>query len=361
MLPYVSGFRRAALDFSAKWRLVTEMSVTPLGPWRPIPRGRCLPEYRPGYSLESYSLDIRSNGVLFLKINRKDPMRIATFNINSINGRLANLLRWLEVSSPDVACLQEIKCTNAAFPRKALEAAGYRAIWCGQGPHHGVAILARDVDPIETRRNLPGDSADREARYIEAAVNGLLIGCLNLPNGNPQPGPKFAYKLDWFGRLIAYAEELKLSRAPVVLAGDYNVVPTDADIYAMRSWRTNALVQPEPRAAFARLVSSGWTDALRELHPDETMYTFWDYKRDAWSRARRRHASRPSSSQRNHRAEARCRGRRSQRPRPVERERPCTSVGRDPRLNPKPAPVSCGVGHGSCACRNQDGKKGLHA
>jgi exodeoxyribonuclease-3 len=211
-------------------------------------------------------------------------MRIATFNINSINGRLANLLRWLEVSSPDVACLQEIKCTNAAFPRKALEAAGYSAIWCGQGPHHGVAILARDVDPIETRRNLPGDSADREARYIEAAVNGVLIGCLYLPNGNPQPGPKFAYKLDWFQRLIAYAGELKLSRAPVVLAGDYNVVPTDADIYAMRSWRTNALVQPEPRAAFARLVSSGWTDALRELHPDETMYTFWDYMRDAWSR-----------------------------------------------------------------------------
>ena len=138
--------------------------------------------------------------------------------------------------------------------------------WCGQGPHHGVAILARDFDPIETRRSLPGDSADREARYIEAAVNGVLIGCLYLPNGNPQPGPKFAYKLDWFERLIAYASELKQSGAPVVLAGDYNVVPTDADIYALRSWRKNALVQPEPRAAFARLVSLGWTDAVRALH-----------------------------------------------------------------------------------------------
>jgi exodeoxyribonuclease-3 len=169
-------------------------------------------------------------------------MRIATFNVNSINGRLANLLRWLEVSSPDVACLQEIKCTNAAFPRKAIEAAGYSAIWCGQGPHHGVAILARDVDPIETRRNLPGDSVDREARYIEAAVNGVLIGCLYLPNGNPQPAPKVALQARLVPALIAYARELKLSRAPVVLAGDYSVVPTDADIYAMRSWRTNVLM-----------------------------------------------------------------------------------------------------------------------
>jgi exodeoxyribonuclease-3 len=211
-------------------------------------------------------------------------MKIATFNINNINGRLANLLRWLEVSRPDVACLQEIKCTDAAFPRRALEAVGYGAVWCGQGPHHGVAILARDVEPIETRRSLPGKPSDRQARYIEAAVNGVLVGCLYLPNGNPQPGPKFDYKLDWFERLITYAAELKQSGAPVVLAGDYNVVPTDADIYAMRSWRKNALTQPEPRAAFARLVNVGWLDALRELNPDQPVYTFWHYLRDAWSR-----------------------------------------------------------------------------
>ncbi len=211
-------------------------------------------------------------------------MKIATFNINGVNRRLDNLLCWLRESRPDVACLQEIKCTNSGFPHTALTAAGYGAIWRGQGPHHGVAILARGVDPIETRRSLPGDPLDLEARYIEAAVNGVLIGCLYLPNGNPQPGPKFIYKLAWFERFIAHAAELDRSHVPVVLAGDYNVVPTDADIYAMRSWQKNALVQPEPRAAFARLLASGWTDALRGLHPDEPMFTFWDYMRDAWTR-----------------------------------------------------------------------------
>jgi exodeoxyribonuclease-3 len=211
-------------------------------------------------------------------------MKIATFNINGINRRLDNLLDWLVTTRPDVACLQEIKCRNAEFPDRALKNAGYGAIWRGQGPHHGVAMLARGVEPLETRRALPGDAGDREARYIEAAVNGVLIGCLYLPNGNPQPGPKFTYKLAWFERLIAHAADLDRSGAPVVLAGDYNVVPTDADIYAMRSWQTNALVQPEPRALFARLVQSGWTDALRELHPGESIYTYWDYMRDAWSR-----------------------------------------------------------------------------
>ncbi len=211
-------------------------------------------------------------------------VKIATFNINGVNGRLENLLRYLDEAQPSVVCLQEIKCRNADFPQKALENAGYGAIWRGQGPHHGVAILARGVDPIETRRTLPGDAGDVEARYIEAAVNGILIGCLYLPNGNPQPGPKFAYKLAWFERLILYARELHASGAPVVLAGDYNVVPTDADIYAMRSWLTNALVQPEPREAFARLTRSGWTDAVRSLHPLEPHYTFWHYLRDAWNR-----------------------------------------------------------------------------
>jgi exodeoxyribonuclease-3 len=211
-------------------------------------------------------------------------MKIATFNINGVNRRLPNLLAWLDASRPDVACLQEIKCRNAEFPQAALEAAGYASIWRGQGPHHGVAILARGVEPIETRRELPGDRIDSEARYLEAAVDGILIGCLYLPNGNPQPGPKFTYKLAWFERLIAYAAELQAASVPVVLAGDYNVVPTDADIYAMRSWLTNALVQPEPRAAYARLLEAGWTDALEALHPGEPVYTFWHYLRGAWGR-----------------------------------------------------------------------------
>jgi len=191
---------------------------------------------------------------------------------------------WLEEAQPDVVCLQEIKCSNAGFPAPPLRAAGYGAIWRGQGPHHGVALLARNVDPIETRRSLPGDAADSEARYIEAAVNGVLVGCLYLPNGNPQPGPKFAYKMAWFERLIAHAAALQQSDAPTILAGDYNVVPTDADIYALRSWRDNALVQPGPRAAFARLLEMGWTDALHELQPERRNYTYWDYLRNGWSR-----------------------------------------------------------------------------
>ena len=211
-------------------------------------------------------------------------MKIATFNINDINRRLKNLLDWIDEAQPDVVCLQEIKCSNAAFPGAALRAAGYGAIWHGQGPHHGVAILAHDVDPIETRRALPGDPRDREARYLEAAVNGVLIGCLYLPNGNPQPGPKFAYKLAWFERLITHAADLRTAGVPVVLAGDYNVVPTDADIYRSQSWRDNALVQPEPRAAFARLLQQGWIDAVRAFHPGDPMYSFWHYERNAWKR-----------------------------------------------------------------------------
>jgi exodeoxyribonuclease III len=211
-------------------------------------------------------------------------VNIATFNINGIERRLENLLAWLASAQPDVVCLQEIKCTNAGFPRAALEAAGYGSIWRGQGPHHGVAILARGGEPLETRRDLPGDPADREARYIEAAVNGVLIGCLYLPNGNPQPGPKFDYKLAWLARLLTYAAELQAANVPAVLAGDYNVVPTDFDIYDMRSWTDNALVQPEPRALFALLIARGWTDALRTLHPSEPMYTFWHYLRKRWER-----------------------------------------------------------------------------
>jgi exodeoxyribonuclease-3 len=183
-----------------------------------------------------------------------------------------------------VACLQELKAPQDKFPEQAIRDAGYGAIWQGQSRWNGVAILARGCEPVETKRCLPGDEADEQARYIEAAVNGVLIGCLYLPNGNPQPGPKFDYKLAWFERLIRYAGELIESGLPVVLAGDYNVVPTDFDIYNSRSWLDNALLQPESREAYSRLLAQGWTDALREQHPDERIYTFWDYFRNAWGR-----------------------------------------------------------------------------
>ena len=211
-------------------------------------------------------------------------MKIATFNINGVNKRLVNLLAWLEAARPDVVCLQEVKCTDADAPAAALQHAGYGSIWQATGRWHGVAILARGAQPLLARRRLPGEPDDTEPRYIEAAVQGVLIGCLYLPNGNPQPGPKFAYKLRWFDRLIAHAATLHATGLPVVLAGDYNVVPTDADIYNVRSWRTNALLQPQPRTAWRRLLDAGWTDALRTQHPDTPMYTFWDYMRDAWPR-----------------------------------------------------------------------------
>jgi exodeoxyribonuclease-3 len=211
-------------------------------------------------------------------------VKIATFNVNGINGRLPRLLEWLEESQPDVACLQELKAPQDKFPASAVEKAGYGAIWQGQSRWNGVAILARGCDPVETRRCLPGDPSDEQARYIEAAVNGVLVGCLYLPNGNPQPGPKFDYKLAWFERLIAYAAELLAADVPVVLAGDYNVVPTDADIYNTRSWLKDALLQPESREAYRRFLAQGWTDAIRHLHPDEPIYTFWDYFRNAWGR-----------------------------------------------------------------------------
>ena len=201
-----------------------------------------------------------------------------------MNGRLPRLLEWLEETKPDVACLQELKAPQEKFPAKAIEKAGYGAIWQGQSRWNGVAILAKGCEPVETRRCLPGDPSDEQARYIEAAVNGLLVGCLYLPNGNPQPGPKFDYKLAWFERLIAYAAELMAAELPVVLAGDYNVVPTDFDIYNPRSWLKDALLQPESRAAYARLLGQGWTDSIRHLHPNERIYTFWDYFRNAWGR-----------------------------------------------------------------------------
>jgi exodeoxyribonuclease III len=211
-------------------------------------------------------------------------MKIATFNINNINRRLPNLLAWLAAASPEVVCLQELKATDAEFPHAAIRDAGYQAVWQGQRTWNGVAILARNGAPVLTRRSLPGDPSDTQSRYIEAAVEGVLIGCIYLPNGNPQPGPKFDYKLAWFERLIAHAGELSATGLPVVLAGDYNVVPTDQDIYPSKSWGKDALLQPRSRAAFRRLLDQGWTDALRTCHPSGPIYTFWDYKRDRWAR-----------------------------------------------------------------------------
>jgi exodeoxyribonuclease-3 len=211
-------------------------------------------------------------------------VKIATFNINDVNRRLPNLLEWLAEAQPNVVCLQELKATQQAFPADPIRTAGYGVVWQGQRSWNGVAILARSADPVVTRRELPGDPADTQSRYIEAAVNGVQIGCLYAPNGNPQPGPKFDYKVAWLERLIAHAAKLLATGVPVVLAGDYNVVPTAEDIYPTRSWEKDALVQPESRAAFARLLAQGWTDALRARHPTGPVYTFWDYKRDRWHR-----------------------------------------------------------------------------
>jgi exodeoxyribonuclease III len=210
-------------------------------------------------------------------------MRIASFNINNINRRLPNLLSWLRETEPDVVSLQELKATDAEFPVKAIQKAGYEAIWRGQKSWNGVAILARWA-PILTCSELPGDPADTQSRYIEAAVNGVLVASLYAPNGNPQPGPKFAYKLAWLKRLAAHTTELYATGAPVVLAGDYNVVPTAHDIYPTKSWDEDALLQPESRAAYAHVLAQGWVDAIRMLHPDEPLYTFWDYKRQRWER-----------------------------------------------------------------------------
>lgn len=211
-------------------------------------------------------------------------MKIATFNINNVNRRLPNLLKWLHLAQPDVVCLQELKAEGSQFPETSLRDAGYRAVWRGEQTWNGVAILSRDTEPIITRRHLPGDATDKQSRYIEAAVNGVLIGCIYLPNSNPQPGPKFEYKLAWFERLIAHAATLFATDAPVVLAGDFNVVPTDFDIYPTKSWSKDALVQPAPRACFQRLLDQGWVDAIRTMHASEPMFTFWDYKRERWPR-----------------------------------------------------------------------------
>lgn len=211
-------------------------------------------------------------------------MKIATYNVNGINGRLPVLLRWLEETQPDVACLQELKAPDEKFPLEAIAAAGYNAIWHGQKSWNGVAILAKNKELKELRRGLPGDDEDLQSRYIEAMVDDVLIACLYLPNGNPAPGPKLEYKLGWLERLTAHAAKLLEQNLPVVICGDYNVIPTETDAYKPERWVEDALFRPEVRAAYHNLMAQGWTDAIRKLYPTETIYTFWDYFRNAYGR-----------------------------------------------------------------------------
>src|SRR5260221_8538242 len=211
-------------------------------------------------------------------------MKIATYNVNGVNGRLVVLLRWLKEAKPDVVCLQELKSPAEKFPMPAIREAGYEAIYHGQKSWNGVAILSRKGVPQEIRRVLPGDPEDSHSRYIEAIVGKMVIGCLYLPNGNPWPGPKFDYKLKWFKRLTTHAKDLLAQKVPVALIGDYNVMPTELDVYKPERWVNDALFRVEVREAFHKLVAQGWTDAIRKLYPTETIYTFWDYFRDAYQR-----------------------------------------------------------------------------
>lgn len=211
-------------------------------------------------------------------------MKIATYNINGVNGHLPVLLRWLEESKPDVACLQELKAPQEKFPLEAIQDAGYNAIWHGQKSWNGVAILSRHHEISEIRRTLPGDPEDMHSRYIEAVINNITVGCLYLPNGNPAPGPKFDYKLSWLERFTRYANELLAAGNPVVLTGDYNIIPEDRDVYKPERWVEDALFRPEVRAAFKVWMEQGWTDAMRKLYPEEKIYTYWDYFRNAYGR-----------------------------------------------------------------------------
>ena len=211
-------------------------------------------------------------------------MRIATYNVNGVNGRLPVLLRWLEEERPDIVCLQELKAPQDKFPEGPIRDLGYDAAWHGQKSWNGVALLSRVGEVHETRRGLPGDPDPSQSRYIEAAIAGIIVGGLYLPNGNPRPGPKFEYKLAWFERLIEHAATLLATGAPVVLAGDFNVMPTERDVYKPERWTEDALFAPEVRALYARLLEQGWADSLRRIYPDETIYTFWDYFRNAFGR-----------------------------------------------------------------------------
>jgi len=211
-------------------------------------------------------------------------MKIATYNVNGINSRLPVLLQWLKESSPDVVCLQELKAPQEKYPEKEIAAAGYESIWLGQKSWNGVAILSKIGKPEQVQSGLPGNEEDEQSRYLEAKVGGVTIGCLYLPNGNPAPGPKFDYKLRWMEHFTAYAAQKLTEGMPVVLTGDYNVIPTEADAYKPERWVTDALFMPESRTAFQNILSQGWTDAIRFLHPEETIYTYWDYFRSAFTR-----------------------------------------------------------------------------
>jgi exodeoxyribonuclease-3 len=211
-------------------------------------------------------------------------MKIATFNVNGVNGRLPLVIDWLKRERPAIACLQELKAAQERFPAGELQAIGYQAVWHGQKSWNGVAILSRNLPVRERRRGLPGDREDRHSRYIEAEVGDLIIASLYLPNGNPSPGPKFDYKLKWFVRLILHARSLLRENRPVILAGDFNVMPTDIDVYAPDSWREDALFRPEVREAFDLMIEDGWTDALRVIFPTERVYTFWKYWRGSFER-----------------------------------------------------------------------------
>jgi exodeoxyribonuclease III len=249
-----------------------------------------MPVYRPSFHLDgtgkSMLVIFIMHDFISLTISKASSgiMKIATYNVNGVNGRLPVLLRWLRETAPDVACLQELKAPQENFPEQALQDAGYQAIWHGQKSWNGVAILSRIGKPEEVRRALPGDPEDVHSRYIEAKINSVLVGCLYLPNGNPAPGPKFDYKLRWLERLTTHAAQLLADGTPVVLTGDYNVIPTERDVYKPERWVDDALFRPESRTAFQKLLSQGWTDALRKLYPDETIYTFWDYFRNAYGR-----------------------------------------------------------------------------
>lgn len=211
-------------------------------------------------------------------------MKIATYNVNGINARLPVLLQWLSEATPDIVCLQELKAPQEKIPMEAIEQAGYSALWHGQKSWNGVAILSRIGNPVEITRVLPGDPEDSQSRYIEAIVNGITIGCLYLPNGNPYPGPKFEYKLRWFERLTAHAADLVNSGKPAILTGDFNVIPTEIDVYKPDGWINDALYRIETREAYKKLTDQGWTDAIRALYPGERIYTFWDYFRDSFTR-----------------------------------------------------------------------------
>ncbi|KQN83924.1 exodeoxyribonuclease III [Sphingomonas sp. Leaf67] len=211
-------------------------------------------------------------------------MRIVSYNVNGIKARLPRLLEYLDEEQPDIVCLQELKSSDETFPEADIRAAGYGALWHGQKGFNGVAVLARGADPVERQRGLSGEPEDDHSRYLEAEVDGLIVASIYLPNGNPQPGPKFDYKLRWIDRLRDRAAALLAEERAVVLAGDYNVIPNDDDTFSVRAMQSDALMQPESRAGYRALLAQGWTDSLRTRFPNGGVWTFWDYQAGSWQR-----------------------------------------------------------------------------